>query len=85
MADGRGFSEFSRDVLVPKMWGWKWTPWQAHCCISAMEHLFRMDAKEGEGATDWQGYMWWLKESGHPFGWRLITSLVLEEREKVGR
>lgn len=85
LADGRQFYEYSRDVIVPmcKDLG----PWDVHCILSAAEHLFRMGAKEGEGATDFDSYRWWVERtSDDAFAiWLKVSSLIFVERERVGR
>lgn len=85
LADGRQFFEYSRDELVPMCKGLD--PWDVHCIISAAEHYFRMDAKEGEGETDWDAFCWWAtmtSDDGFRKLWHVKKILRLE-REKVGR
>lgn len=92
LKDGRDFATFARDEIVALGFEpFKVPVWDAHCLLSAYEHLFRMGAKEGEFETDAQSFAYWMQQVSNdvPDDAFLVifrTLLwVLSERTKVGR
>lgn len=85
LADGRPFWQYSATDLTTLLWTHGIVGWPCHCAISALEHLFRMGAKEGEEESDWQGYLWWYRHVPDCLGKNLATDMVMEQRRKAGR
>lgn len=85
MADGEDMNSWSKRIAAPQMQFWGWSIHQAHCGLSALEHLFRMGAKEGEEETDWKAFCYWSEEVKGLQGWAQLLQDILFERRKVGR
>lgn len=85
LADGREFWQFSAGDLTTLLWQHGIVGWPYHCAISALEHLFRMGAKEGESQTDADAFKWWWQHVPDTMGRQLAYDWVIRERRKVGR
>lgn len=90
LEDGMQFADFCEEKLVPHLESFGVGVWDAHCVLSALEHLFRAGAKEGEAETDLQSFGYWIAEAdsverGHKAAVLDCISWVLQERIKVGR
>jgi len=85
LPDGRQFCDFSRDELSRCLWTNGIVGWPYHCAISALEHLYRMGAKEGEENTDWQAFQWWWQHVPELAGKKMALEMVLKLRKEAGR
>jgi hypothetical protein len=85
LADGREFAQFSACELSRTLWQHGIVGWPYHCAISALEHLFRMGAKEGEAKTDAQAFNYWWSHVPDTLGRKVAYDMVVLERRKVGR
>lgn len=85
MANGEDLAAWSKRIAAPQMQFWGWSHWEAHCGLSALEHLFRLGAKEGEDETDWSAFLFWSAHCSHRNGWNQLVQEILFERKKVGR
>lgn len=85
MASGEGFAAYEQRVLVPIMEFWGWGGWKIHCGLSALEHLFRLGAKEGEEETDWAAFLYWSNGCEKQSAWKSLVDDIMFERKKVGR
>lgn len=85
MANGEDLAAWSQRIAVPLMRFWEWDGWQVHCGLSALEHLFRLGAKDGEEVTDWQAFVYWSRSCDSLRGWVQLRDEIMFERKKVGR